>query len=364
MTALQKITLGTPPKGQDGDSVNTGFTKVNSNVDVLDTQVALTSAPTIIAAQALSADHIGKRVNINLPAADTVNVPPANVAGADAVLALRNVGTTVVSLAIAVGSGDSLALSRLNPGESVLLDTDGVHTWSVLMRGRTNADDEVINGDLTVGGALSAGTLLAADPGAADSSLKLAATKTVDAKIAGRAVGRTLIQTQAAAASTAAEGLVFLCPIAKFNNFELVFSGLIPTAPGALGIQLSPDGGSTWKTAANYQYNLSVIQANGTSGAVAIGEGDRINMFGNAGNTSLSTLSGRVRFYGLSSNSSLKPCEISVSGVSSLQVFGVVNGFGMWSGDIVPVNAFRVICGSGSPIGFSAGTFSLYGLDQ
>ncbi|NPT39727.1 tail fiber domain-containing protein, partial [Paraburkholderia xenovorans] len=56
------------------------------------------------------------------------------------------------TLASKTGSGDSVALSKLNPGEAVLMDTDGVHAWTVLMRGRTNADDEVVNGNFSVSG--------------------------------------------------------------------------------------------------------------------------------------------------------------------------------------------------------------------
>ncbi|WP_155623500.1 tail fiber domain-containing protein [Burkholderia vietnamiensis] len=155
MTALQKINLGTAPAGSDGDTARSAFSKVNSNVDVLNTQAALASSAVITAAQALTNAHVGKRVNINLTSAATINMPAASTCAADQVTLLRNIGTTVVTLAIATGSGDTVALSKLNPGESVLMDTDGVHAWSVLMRGRTNGDNEVVNGNETVGGTLS-----------------------------------------------------------------------------------------------------------------------------------------------------------------------------------------------------------------
>jgi hypothetical protein len=60
----------------------------------------------------------------------------------------------VATIAPAAGSGDTVALSTLNPGEAVLIDTDGVHAWSVLVRGRANSDNETVNGNLAVGGAL------------------------------------------------------------------------------------------------------------------------------------------------------------------------------------------------------------------
>lgn len=162
MTSLQTVNLGTAPAGTDGDPVRTGFTKVNSNVAVLNAQVALTgAAATITTAQALTAVlHVGKRVNLNLAAPGTINMPAASTCAADQVVLLRNIGTTIVTLAITTGSGDTVSLSKLNPGETALMDTDGVHAWSVLMRGRTNSDNEVVNGNCTVNGSETVGATL------------------------------------------------------------------------------------------------------------------------------------------------------------------------------------------------------------
>jgi len=154
MSSLQKVNLGTPPKAEDGDPVRTANVKANENVDVLSAQSALTSAAQLVdSPQTLTADlHLGRRVNISLAAAGMVQMPDAASCGADGVVLLRNIGTTIATLASKTGSGDSVALSKLNPGEAVLMDTDGVHAWTVLMRGRTNSDNEVVNGNSTVGG--------------------------------------------------------------------------------------------------------------------------------------------------------------------------------------------------------------------
>lgn len=154
MSSLQKVVLGTPPKAEDGDPVRTANVKANANVDVLNAQSALTSAAQLVdSAQALTAAlHLGRRVNISLAAAGIIQVPTASTCAADGVLLLRNIGTTVVTLAITTGSGDTLSLSKLNAGETALLDTDGVHAWTVLMRGRTNSDNEMVNGNCAVGG--------------------------------------------------------------------------------------------------------------------------------------------------------------------------------------------------------------------
>lgn len=152
MTALQKVNLGSAPAGSDGDAVRTAFVKDNANVDVLNAQACLTSVALITAAQALTTAHIGKRVNINLSTAGTINLPAASTCAVDQVTLLRNLGSTIVTLAITIGSGDTVSVSKLNPGETALMDTDGVHTWSCLMRGRTNSDNETVNGNCTVNG--------------------------------------------------------------------------------------------------------------------------------------------------------------------------------------------------------------------
>jgi hypothetical protein len=153
MTALQKIVLGTPPTAVDGDTVRTANTRMNSNVDVLNSQATLSSVAAISAPQALTAAaHLGKRVNISLTSTGTINVPAASTCPADSVILLRNLGAVVATLAITAGSGDTLALSKLNPGETALIDSDGSHAWSVLMRGRTNSDNEIVNGNCTVNG--------------------------------------------------------------------------------------------------------------------------------------------------------------------------------------------------------------------
>jgi hypothetical protein len=170
MTALQKIVLGTPPAAVDGDPVRTASTKVNANVDVLNTQATLTSfATTLTAAQALTAaNHLGKRVNINLAAAGTINLPAASTCVADGVILLRNLGATLVTLAITTGSGDTIALTALAAGESALMDTDGAHAWNCLTRGRGNSANEVVQGSLTVGGGILQGPGLTYVPSTAN----------------------------------------------------------------------------------------------------------------------------------------------------------------------------------------------------
>ncbi len=155
---MQKIDLGTAPEGKNGDTVRTGFTKLNANADTLSAQVALTSAPLITVSQTLTAEHIGKRVCVSFAAAGgIIKMNRAASCAPDSLVWVVNAGAKAFQLGVDDNSGDSIALGALNPGEAAVLDTDGVHTWRVLLRGRTWAVDESVSGKLTVASDLNVG---------------------------------------------------------------------------------------------------------------------------------------------------------------------------------------------------------------
>lgn len=156
MGKLQKVILGTPPKGSDGDPVRVANSKANANVDVLDRQSALVSAPIITASRTLGEEHIGRRVSINIAAGGTIKLRKASLCEPDSIVWLVNVGTKRVLLAPDDGSGDSVSVSGVGAGEAVALDTDGVNAWRVLVRARAASDDETVIGELSVGGNVSA----------------------------------------------------------------------------------------------------------------------------------------------------------------------------------------------------------------
>lgn len=157
MGKLQKVNLGTPPKGADGDPVRVANSKANANVDVLDRQSALVSAAMITASRTLGEEHIGRRISINIAAGGTVKLRKASLCEPDSIVWLVNVGTKRVLLAPDDGSGDSVPVSGLAAGEAVVLDADGVNAWRVLMRGRASSDDESVAGKLSVGDLAVAG---------------------------------------------------------------------------------------------------------------------------------------------------------------------------------------------------------------
>ncbi|CAN7613859.1 tail fiber domain-containing protein [Caballeronia sp. LjRoot34] len=152
---LQKVELGTPPTGVGGDDVRTSNTKTNANVDVLNLQATLTSGPSVTTGQDLQQIHVGKRVNFNIPAGQSIGLAPADQAGADALIYLRNAGAAVTPIwpGGANQGQPQQAFAQMAPGEACIFVTDGVG-WSVYMRGRTWGYDEQVYGSLTVGNEL------------------------------------------------------------------------------------------------------------------------------------------------------------------------------------------------------------------
>ncbi|UVA80471.1 hypothetical protein [Pandoraea commovens] len=146
MASLKKVVVGIRDDGKDGDSNRVASLKHNGNVDALSGQLPLSSSDVIKAPQALTVDHLGKRVNINLAAAGGVSMPRAADCPFDSVILLRNVGASAVTLSPAPGSADAVTLSSLLPGESVVMDTDGVATWAGLIRSRSTSVDEATLG--------------------------------------------------------------------------------------------------------------------------------------------------------------------------------------------------------------------------
>lgn len=162
MGSLQTVAFGAASDGSQGDTTRAAFAKDNANVAVLQAQSALTSfATTLIAPAALTAaQHLGQRVNVNLATAGIIQLPTAASCSADGVILLRNLGTVPVTIAITTGSGDTFPTTVLNALESMLFDTDGIHAWNVLLKGRANSSNETVQGNsVVVGNETVGGTL-------------------------------------------------------------------------------------------------------------------------------------------------------------------------------------------------------------
>ncbi|WP_438391074.1 hypothetical protein [Caballeronia sp. DA-9] len=347
MTALQKIVLGTPPAAVDGDPVRTASTKMNANVDVLNTQATITSfATTLTVAQALTAaNHLGKRVNINLASAGTINLPAASTCVADGQILLRNLGTTVVSLAVTAGSGDGLnAVGTLYPGDTMLLDTDGVHTWYSTIRGRSSTAKEVVPGDMQVGGTFTVGTLAVTNPASARANL---------------GVGKTLISTTVIAANAA------FCVVALpggYYDYEIEFDGINVTTDAAnLWLRLAADT-SNWIVGTNnsYMYQYQAIATATVLSAVGTSNTSQIQLFSGLSSTAPYSTHGTVKIRNATDGTRFKHVQWSMVSMTSSGTYYRVDGSGLvLSGAIL--GGVLLIPSTGN---FASGTVSLFGVNR
>lgn len=371
---LQKINQGQAPTGAGGDSNRTQSGKINSNVDVLNSQAALNPAPTITDVQALTADHIGKRVNIQLADDGVIRFPPASVAGADCVMLLRNTGATVVSFAPADGAADTVALSKLNPAEAALVDTDGAHAWSVLMRGRAGTDNETVNGDLTVRGGGSFGVRpsfngnapwdtgnLKGPLTAADNLASLADRKAARANLGTR--GKILIsEVILTGAATSTGGVDFDGLFtSEFTDYEIEFSDMYASVTTQHGLGVRWRRGGAYVASANYVYGWGYV--NNVTQAFGLGS---------SGNSLLQLCNGQTDTPGCGQAGTIRIRNpLGVGGVCKHVTWDVVGingstgianyrGGGFFNADLNPFDGVGLFKDSG--VQTTHGKFRLYGI--
>ncbi|ABA60067.1 hypothetical protein UXJ26_06250 [Burkholderia multivorans] len=170
MSTLQKINLGTPPRGDDGDSTRVGFAKMNANVDVLSMLVALGYA-LITDNTTLTPDQVGTRYGINIAdPGKSITIPLASSVPVNACLQFFNVGSAVT---VATQGNDGTQIRALNKGDWATYISDGVKYWHVAERGKM-LSDEIVGGNLTVGGRVLLGG--ASDDGSTALQVKGAAS--------------------------------------------------------------------------------------------------------------------------------------------------------------------------------------------
>ncbi|MWA31118.1 tail fiber domain-containing protein [Burkholderia pseudomallei] len=153
MSVLQKIRLGTPPGGRDGDDNRVAHIKTNENFDVVERSAPLDIGYLNDSAD-LTPDHVGKRFGLWM--ADdgkVIGMPLAASVRPNSCIHLFNVQQTV---SIKFQAGDMSQLVSLNTGDWVTYVSDGVKIWHVAARGKM-MPDEVVSGSLTVSGDIRAG---------------------------------------------------------------------------------------------------------------------------------------------------------------------------------------------------------------
>ncbi|WP_197523845.1 hypothetical protein [Burkholderia lata] len=153
MPSLQKINLGTPPSGVDGDTVRAALAKVNTNSDVLSACVAL--GYNILSDNwTLAPSNVGTRFGLNMGAGGkSVKLPLASSVSVNACVHFFNVGPPV---AIGFQGDDGSQINLLNTGDWATYVADGGKYWHVAERGRM-LPDEVVSGFLTVSKGLTVG---------------------------------------------------------------------------------------------------------------------------------------------------------------------------------------------------------------
>lgn len=402
MTTLQTVAFGAASDGSQGDTVRTAFSKVNTNTAVLQSQAALSSGALITQPTILAPAQIGQRININLSATGTITFPLAGAAGIDSVMHLRNTGT--VTAVLAPQNGDTLVLTKLAPGEAIIFDTDGVHTWAVLMRGRAAALDEAVAGNLSVGGTVSAGSvastgnvsvggnlvaLAPANPvqfpvrpqfnGNApyDTGNLVAPLTSADnlASVANKATARTNLGVQAASlvgmdylgTYVASSGVVdFSAAIngALYDSYHLVGDGITSNDSNSIGIQLKDSTGA-WNGSNYYNgwiYN-ALTSPSTVSGNNATGGASLLVALKSAANNGNSA-------YGCRFSAELIGCNMGANGEPPALVSQFVGGisgnwfFGSSGGQATtisaPITGARVVVYSGAA-NITSGRVRVYG---
>ncbi|TGB34825.1 tail fiber domain-containing protein [Burkholderia thailandensis] len=153
MAVLQKINLGTPPGGRDGDDNRVAHIKTNENFDVVERSTPL-DIEFLNDSADLTSDHVGRRFGLWIAdAGKVISLPLAASVRPNSCIHLFNVQQKV---SIKLQAGDMSQLTSLNTGDWVKYVSDGVKIWHVAERGKM-MPDEVVSGSLTVGGDIRAG---------------------------------------------------------------------------------------------------------------------------------------------------------------------------------------------------------------
>jgi hypothetical protein len=249
------------------------------------------------------------------------------------------------------------------------MDTDGAHAWNVLTRGRSNSDNEIVNGNCTVNGNETVGGTLvvtgaATLTGGLTSALPISSggtgSTTAAAARTNLGVGRTLITTKTAANNS----LVFTGIDATYNVYEFDITGIIPATSGvALYMQFSNDGGATWVSSAGYTFALNQVVV-GTGGVIGQGGSQTaITVSGGLGNAAGQRLDGTLKFYSPASTGQSKMVKGSFTSVLVDNAHRMVEMSGglFSSASALPVNAVIFFASAGN---LSSGTISMYGVNK
>lgn len=296
------------------------------------------NAVTTANAAAATANGIAGTANAAFAAASQAETDAANALGT----------------ANAIAGTANTALSNSNAAVSTANDAS---TAAAAATSTANGVDSKATTALT-----SSAAAVATANAANQKSANLSDVANVATARANLGVGRTLISTVTTTASSA----VFTGLSSSYDMYEIVFHDLIGSVNGAAAIlQISSDGGSTWKTGAGFSIYTQNFIGNSVSAPAAAGQSVALNSTGISVVTNLLVTGGAVaqegtvelrrpsgttfnkyfyyRWFGYNSSSDL------VQAVGG----GVANSPAAY-------NAVRIVASTGT----LSGKFSLYGINS
>jgi hypothetical protein len=146
-----------------------------------------------------------------------------------------------------------------------------------------------------------------------------------------------------------------------YSRFKILADSIkTATASITFAVQISEDGGTTWKTTASYNHGAAYQQIGIASpSSVSTVGGPDIRPFGNL---DLSTATSDILDITISKGAALSYTTIMWHAALGNSVgYYSLNGAGWWVGDTNPINAIRFLFNSGNIL---QGSFSLYGVSS
>ena len=290
MTTVTDVVFGAASDGSQGDTVRTGFTKVNQNTQALNAGKADLAGAVFTGPVTTPAANVGDgtgSANLALNGSATSNsrlvwsrggvnywqvgLSPT-VAGSDWLIRYLPGGTGAAATALQVSNATGLATFAQRPvfGTAVPWDSANFNPGSYAPLNGATLTNVTING----GTFTARPTFAGATPwDKANLVTPLDGNNPATARDTLAIGGRVLIASVSYDTNASTGAFVVQLPTG-YDSFEIEYQELYCTAANTqLMLQISADGGSTWLAGAS-QYTYAVMQINAsTGGAVGGGQG-------------------------------------------------------------------------------------------
>ena len=148
---------------------------------------------------------------------------------------------------------------------------------------------------------------------------------------------------------------------ATYDEYELSFFGFRPSGDQQLALQVSQDGGATWRAGTEYQYSFLYFASNTASAGYVGSTGTSgIGLTGTQYSGGTATLaSGTIKFYQPAVVKSGHTFQFATYCHNPSVGLTTVNGGGSWLSGVGAINAVRLVMFGGFNI--AVGSFCLYG---